>query len=273
PTISLLSRQKTVVTVHDLSYLYFPDAYSFGFRAFYNFIIPLIMKHSDKIITVSQSEKKSILKHYKYAGDRLIAIQNGGLNRNYLDELEGINPAESGKPFVIYVGSLSRRKNLQGVIEAVALLNKRIDVPAVVVGAGGKSFKNDQFGVPEEAVRKIDFKGQVNDTQYILSLYKAASCLVFPSFYEASPLPPIEAMACGCPVIASPIPSLLERCGKAAIYADPDDPADIADKIEQILGNSVLAAELRDKGLEHAGKFTWENCARHTWAAIRDIIG
>lgn len=272
PVFSLLSGQKTVVTVHDLSYLYFPEAYSFAFRAFYNMVIPMVLKYSSSVITVSESERISILKHYNYADKRLKVVHNGGLPGEYLDKIDSIKASEtSDKPFVLYVGSLSRRKNLQGVIEAVALLNRHNDVPAVIVGAGGKSFRNTQFGVPEDAGR-IDFKGQVNDTAYIIDLYKSSACFVFPSFYESSGLPPIEAMACGCPVIVSPIPALIERCGDAALYANPDDPADIADKIMRILENPSLAGDLRRKGFERAKMFTWEICARQSWGVIRDVL-
>lgn len=274
PVFSLLSRQKTVVTVHDLSYRYFPEAYSLGFRAFYNIVIPMVLKYSSRVITVSESERISILQHYRYADERLRVVHNGGLPGEYLDKVDSIKSvATSDKPFVLYVGSLSRRKNLQGVIEAITLLNRNSTVPAVIVGAGGKSFRNTQFGIPQDVEGRIDFKGQVNETGYIIELYKSAACFVFPSFYESSGLPPIEAMACGCPVIASPIPALKERCGDAALYANPSDPADIAEKIERVIKDKALAENLRNKGLERAKMFTWEICARQTWGVIQDILG
>lgn len=272
PVLSLLSGQKTVVTVHDLSYLYFPEAYSFAFKAFYNMVIPKVLRYASRVITVSESERVSILKYYKFAENRLRVVHNGGLPGEYLDKVDTMETSDKTAPFVLYVGSLSRRKNLQGVIQAIALLNEKEEIPAVIVGAGGKSFRNTSFGVPEEAVSRIDFKGQVNDTGYIIELYKSAACFVFPSFYESSGLPPIEAMACGCPVIVSPIPALVERCGDAALYASPGDPADIADKIMRILKDPALAEDLRNKGFERAKMFTWEICARQTWGLINEVL-
>lgn len=273
PIFSLISGQKTIVTVHDLSYLYFPEAYSFAFRAFYSIVIPMVLKYSSRVITVSESERISILQYYKHAEKRLKVVHNGGLPGEYLDKVDTIKAAEiSDKPFVLYVGSLSRRKNLQGVIEAIAILNRNDEIPAVIVGAGGKSFRNTRFGIPEDAESSIDFKGQINDIGDIVGLYKSAACFVFPSFYESSGLPPIEAMACGCPVVVSPIPALVERCGDAALYANPDDSTDIADKINKVIKDSALAEDLRNKGFERAKIFTWEICARQTWEIINDVL-
>lgn len=274
PVLSLLTGNPTIVTVHDLSYLYFPDAYSLAFRALYNIVIPLIMRRAAAVITVSESEKKSILTYYKHTKDRLHAIQNGGLASNYLKELESDRTSSTGCGFdsVLYVGSLSRRKNLQGVLKAVSILNERRDVSVVIVGASGKSFHNARFPVPDNIAEKADFKGQINDTREIIKLYRSASCFVFPSFYEASPLPPIEAMSCGCPVIASTIPSLLERCGDAALYCDPDNSVDIAEKIEQVINDRELEETLRQKGLARAGVFTWEECARRTFGIMEKVL-
>jgi glycosyltransferase involved in cell wall biosynthesis len=95
--------------------------------------------------------------------------------------------------------------------------------------------------------------------------------LVFPSFYEASSLPPIEAMACGCPVVASSIPSLRERCGDAAIYCDPAAPLEIADAVYRIIVDEELKEDLREKGLERAALYDWKNCAKETFQLFKTI--
>lgn len=274
PVASLVSNQKTVVVVHDLSHLYFPEAYSFAFRILYKTVIPLVFIKADAVITVSESEKASILNYYDWSESKLYAIQNGALLNSYLHEKESISSGLSSTPgrFVLYVGSLSRRKNFQGVLQAIAYLSREDDVFLTVVGAEGKSFNCREFNIPSKIVNKVEFKGQVNNIYELIKLYKAASCLIFPSFHEASPLPPVEAMTCGCPVIASSIPALVERCGDAALYCNPYDSEDIAAKISLLINDPVLREELRYKGLERVKQFTWEKCARETFAIIEKVL-
>ncbi len=268
PLFSLFSWQKTVVTVHDLSYRYFPDAYSRAFRGYYRFLMPLIFRKATALITVSQSERASILQYYPRAADRLVAIQNGGIAGDRFPEQTGGSPGE----FALYVGALSRRKNFQGVLQALSLVNREMNLPLKVAGGSGKTFRRGEFKIPDNLTGKVEFLGQVDDTERLLSLYRKACCLVFPSFYEASPLPPLEAMASGCPVLASDIPSLRERCADAALYSNPHDPADIAAKIVALRRDPGLREALRRKGIERAREFTWERAARETWEVIRCLF-
>ncbi len=270
PILSLLGGQKTVTTVHSLSYLYFPHAYSLLFRIFYKSLIPRVFRNSDSVITVSESEKSLILKKYAYLKDKLHAIQNGALAMDLLGEVKTKKTFPTSAT-ILFVGSLSKAKNLQGVIEAFNILEKKYqELNLIVVGATGKSFNSVDFGLPKYV--KVEFKGQINETRELIELYQKATCLVFPSFYEASPLPPIEAMTCGCPVIVSEIPSLIERCGDAAVYCDPHSPQDIADKIEQVIQDSGLQKNMQVKGYLRAKEFTWEKCARLTFKEVAEVI-
>ncbi len=268
PLFSLFSWQKTVVTVHDLSYRYFPRAYSRAFRYYYRFLMPLILRKADALITVSQSERSAILKYYPGVSDRLVAIQNGGIARDRFPE----TPGRSAGKFALYVGALSRRKNFQGVLQALSLVNREVDLPLKVAGGSGKTFHRGEFPIPANLTGKVEWLGQVDDTERLFALYREACCLVFPSFYEASPLPPLEAMAHGCPVIASAIPSLQERCGDAALYCDPHRPEDIAAKILTLRRNPALQQDLQRKGYERARQYTWERAARETWVVIRSLL-
>ncbi len=274
PLSSLRGKTPVVATVHDLSYLYFPAAYSVAFRAVYRTLIPAVFRRADAVITVSESEKASILKYYPNVQNKLSAIQNGGLGERFRGAAEAplTDAAKKEAPYLLYVGALNRRKNPQGILQALAQLREELPVKLIVAGSGGKSFRNDEFGVPADIVNQVEFKGQINDTRELIKLYRGAAALVFPSFYEASPLPPIEAMACGCPVIASTIPSLQERCGDAALFCDPDQPADIAAALRKILQDEKLQTALREKGKARAKKFTWENCAKATLRIIRNVL-
>jgi glycosyltransferase involved in cell wall biosynthesis len=268
PALSLLTGQQVVVCVHDLSYLYFPTAYSQAFRLVYGMLIPLIFRSARGVITVSESERKSIIDHYPFVKSRLTAIQNGGL----MDERV---PASSGPRgqhgYVLYVGSLSKRKNFPNMFEVACRLARQKGYRFVFVGGTAGGLVASQYAVPNDLTSLIMFAGQINSTSELIKYYEGAHVLMFPSFYEASPLPPIEAMACGCPVIASTIPSLQERCGDAAIYCDPDDVDDIGRCIQRVMDDPSLHEELSRKGKERAALFSWKNCAIRTLDVIASI--
>lgn len=262
PLGALLGPRPVVVTVHDLSFRYHPSAYSTFFRLWYGFLTPIVARRAARIITVSETERAAIGGIYPKVVDRLVAIQNGGAPTT------SQNPAGRARvpdPYILYVGSLSRRKNIQGVIEAFDRLSGKYErLHLVVVGARWSAFVQDGTMGRITAQSRIHLLGQVDDTPTLEGIYRNARCLVFPSFYEASPLPPIEAMAYGCPVVAANIPSLRERCGGAALYCDPKDTSSIANAIEQVLNDSSIANRLRRDGLDRAHAFTWDSCAERT---------
>jgi glycosyltransferase involved in cell wall biosynthesis len=266
PALSLLSRQRTVVCVHDLSYLYFPDAYRAAFRVWYKLLMPIVLRTADALITVSESERKSIVARYPHSMSRLVAIQNGGASAIADGESETLR--EPGG-YVLYVGSLSKRKNFPGMLEAACRLVRRRGIRFVFVGGVPKEIADGGLETPEDVRAWITFTGQLDDSNVLAKFYRGATCFLFPSFYEASPLPPIEAMAHGAPVIASDIPSLRERCGEAALYCDPFSVDSIEQVIERLVDNKSLQEKLRVLGLIRAAEFTWEECARQTVEVIR----
>jgi len=267
PAISLLTGQKVVVCVHDLSYLYFPAAYSAAFKSLYGTLVPMIFRRAAGVITVSESERKSILERYPFVASRLTAIQNGGLMDKRVPKTS--NPhRENG--YVLYVGSLSKRKNFPAMFEVACRLARKDGYRFTFVGGTAGGLVSSQYAVPSDLATHITFAGQINDTEELIKFYEGAQLLMFPSLYEASPLPPIEAMACGCAVLASTIPSLQERCGDAAIYCDPHDVDDICNKVQQFLTDRDLQSTLSQKGLERASLFNWKNCANRTLDVITD---
>ena len=270
PVLSLLLGRKSVVTVHDLGYIYFPDTYSRAFRILYKTLIPLVLKRASAIIAVSKAERKSICEVYKVPGERVTAIQNGGLSGDRLYDGPDLS-LEEPEAFAFYVGAISKKKNVHGVIQAAAELGEE-PIHFVIAGGGGKPFKD--FDLPPEVERKarVELTGRISDEK-LFDYLRRALCLVFPSFYEASPLPPIEAMAWGCPVVTSRIPALEERCGEAALFCDPRDPADIARQVNRLLHDPALRADLRRKGFEQARRFSWRNCALNTMAVADGVLG
>ena len=266
PVASLLSSQHVIVTVHDLSYLYFPSAYGRAFRLWYSIVVPMVLRRAAAVITVSESERAAIGTHYPAALPRLHAIQNGGLPI-------GVDPPtdndKSDRSYVLYVGSLSKRKNFPGVLESACRLARTRGYKFVFVGGSAGGIAESSLQIPDDVRAHLTFAGQVDDTKALMQFYRRAACLLFPSYYEASPLPPIEAMACGCPVIASDIPSLRERCGDAAIYCDPADIVSITAAVEKTMDDPDLRSTFMTLGYQRAAKYTWERCAAQTL----DVIG
>lgn len=267
PIATLLSRTPVVVTVHDLAYRYFPDAYTAAYRAVYATLVPIIMDRAALVITVSETERASIVHHFPAVRDRIVAIPNGVFDAVGAAAFAGDRPPSPvPAPFVLYVGSLSRRKNLEGFLRAFALLPH--DIHAAVVGSTPQVFNQPELTVPEHIRRRIHFAGQLDSTARLLAYYRNARCLVFPSFFESSGLPPLEAMAAGCPVVVSDIPALVERCGDAALYCDPADIESIAAQTRRLLDDSSLRDDLIRRGSARAQAYTWERCADRTWDAV-----
>lgn len=167
-------------------------------------------------------------------------------------------------PYILAVGKISPRKNLQTVIRALKKLQSEIPHHLITVGGNGWDFKGikEMINSPGLAER-VHFMGYVSD-EMLNSLYQKASLFIYPSLYEGFGLPVLEAMAAGCPVITSNVSSMPEVAGDAALLVDPRNVEDVASAIETVCKNHSLAAELKRKGKERASLFSWEKCAEET---------
>lgn len=266
PLSRLFAKGKPVVTmVHDLSYKYFPAAYDWKFRAFYGALMPQILKRSEKVVTVSHAEELSMETHYPFlkGSGRLSYLQNGGIpDGDAALALAGPNRPMEARGYGIYVGSLTKRKNAEGVLKgAVAFLQAWPGMRFVVIGSTGASFGGVEVEIPDDVKDRLEFRGQINDAKVIYEAFAGARFLLFPSFYEASPLPPIEAMTFGCPVVSSSIPSLQERCGGAAVYCEGDKPDTIAAAIARLMGDPAFWAEKSAESRARAATYSWEKQA------------
>ncbi len=262
PLARVLARGRpTVAMVHDLSYKYFPAAYDWKFRALYGALIPVILRKAQEVVTVSDAERRAIVTAYPaLAGDgRLSFLQNGGLSDAVAQSVaaEPLAPMES-RGYGLYVGSLTRRKNAEGLLRAaIAFLEAYPQMRFVVIGASGASFEGVHVRVPAHLAERLEFRGQINDAATIHAAYRGARFLLFPSFYEASPLPPIEAMSFGCPALVSRIPSLTERCGEAALYFDPEDQGQIAAAIRSVMEDPALWHDYAARARAQAARYSW----------------
>lgn len=266
--------------VHDLSYRYFPSAYSRSFRLAYGALLPSVMSRSATVFTVSEAERRSIRAlHPRLDERRLVAVQNGGgegaHEATVSDDDHALVPGTSALPSraargrrLLYVGSLTRRKNAAGLLDAAVQLARRHDAEVTFVGSTGGSFEQLGLQVPDDVAGRLHFLGQVNSARVIEGHYRRSAALLFPSFYEASPLPPVEAMRFGCPVVAADIPSLRERCGPAAVYCDPHDVGSIVGAASDLLDVEALWSLQQKRGLDRAAGFSWEAQVRAVMAHV-----
>jgi len=254
---------KIVVSIHDLSFMYFKNVYKSLFRFYYNFTIPKIIKVADKIITVSNTERETIMESFPRYAKKIVSIHNG-IDEIFLSS-ETILEKEN---YLLYVGSLNPRKNLQGVIEAFLQIAEGIPHKLVIVGVNTGAFKKTRTKDSD----RIKFLGFVNQ-EYLVQLYRNAAVFVFPSLYEGFGLPLLEAMACGCPVITSNISSLPEVAGDSAIMIDPYDVNAMANAMYNVLTNESLRQEMIKKGLQRIKLFSWEKAAKETLKVFEEVCG
>jgi glycosyltransferase involved in cell wall biosynthesis len=181
-------------------------------------------------------------------------------------------PFELPKKFIFSVGSIEPRKNLLGLLRAYNDLSEQTRFEYKLVLAGFKGWENKEImELITKNKQNIHYLGFIDDSE-LAKVYNLASLFVFPSFYEGFGLPPLEAMACGTPVVSSNLTSMPEVCQDAAIYCDPYDIVDIKQKIELVLGDETIQKELINKGLKRASEFSWQKSAQSHLAVFKEVI-
>jgi glycosyltransferase involved in cell wall biosynthesis len=268
-----LSVKHQLVTIHDASTLDHPEWFTPNFAALYGWLLPKLVRRVQGVLTVSQFAKDRLLYHSGVQADKIQVVPLAA-NQKFSPQPNHILKATKEKytlpeHYLLSVGSLEPRKNLMGLLAAWLIFsNQYPDLRLAISGAKGKAFRDAGLG---ELPKSVQLLGYVEERD-LPALYTGAVGFVYPSLYEGFGLPPLEAMACGCPVIVSNAASLPEVCGDAALYCDPHDPKDIAEKIKQLVENPSLQESLRQKGLEQAKRFTWEKCAQETLAVIQKVL-
>jgi glycosyltransferase involved in cell wall biosynthesis len=244
----------TAVTVYDLQHLDLPHLFSRAERLFRARTHEGSARRAEAVIVNSQFVRRSVVERLGVPPERVHAIPLG------LDHARLRPGAEPRERFLLYPARPWPHKNHERLFEAFALLRReRPELELVLTGGG-----HEDRPVPPGVV----VKGLVSSEE-LLSLYRRAACLVFPSLYEGFGQPPLEAMACGCPVAASNIPAIAEACGDAAALFDPHEPEDIAAVVAAVLDapeRFVVA------GLERAAAFTWAETARRHEAVYRTLV-
>jgi len=269
--IPLVYRGKMLVTIYDLFHLALPDLVGGPHKRLYaKCMFNAVRRRANAIITISHFTKKELIR-FTGRGKQEIFPIHLGVEDSWFNIKKSVNP--HGKAYLLYVGNVKPHKNLSSLIKAFKSIVDKIPHDLVIVG------KKEGFITGDRAAASVaaSLSDRVYFTDYIedemLKQYFAhADAFVLASFYEGFGLPPLEAMAAGCPVIVANTASLPEVCEDAAIYCDPYSYEDIADKMVMVVNDSLLREALKRKGVEHARKFTWEKCVNETCKVIEKVL-
>lgn len=254
------------VTIHDAFHLAFCDTLNFMQKTYAKMIFNQALSRSDIVFSVSEFSRSEILKYTKTDKNIFIvpnAIDERRFN-NHCDSaiLEAVaREYKLPENFILFVGNVKPHKNLKNLLFAL----DKTELNLVIVGKkdGFITSDSDIFEIIEKnnLGERIFFTGYVKDTD-IAAIYNLAKLFVFPSLYEGFGIPPLEAQACGCPVVCSNVASMPEVCGDSVIYFDPCNVKEMRDKIQMVLNDEILQNELRTKGFENIKRFSWERSAK-----------
>jgi glycosyltransferase involved in cell wall biosynthesis len=268
----------TLATIHGLAYKVIPDKLPAQNVQSLNQGLQYILSHSDYLIAVSETTKKELTQCAEVDPERIYVVTHGVDKQfrqlenqqevwNRLKINYGLN-----NPYILYVGAIGVHKNVMGILSAYETISHELPQHLVLVGPQDSAWdRASRFVVEKNLTPKVHFLGHVFDTNKLVDLYNGADLFVFPSFYEGWTSPPLEAMACGTPVITSNCSSLLETVGDAAIHIDPEAIEELVDEIGNILSDHTLKKNLIQNGLDHVARHTWKIAAEKLVAVFADV--
>ncbi len=248
------------MTIHDLIPITYPEGYGFLKSIYYKRILKLCIKRAERIITVSKSTATDIERIFGEM-EKVEIIYNGvseGFSPVKCEKDEKtLNELSISKPYIIFLGNERPHKNFLNTARAFEILTNKF--PHLKLVSAGIT-EEEAIRIVGKKIDKIICTGYIGDEK-ISVLLRNAELAVMPSFYEGFCLPVLEAMACGCPVITSNRSSLPEVVGSAGLMINPHNPSEIAEAISLLLVDHQKRNELREKGLERVGEFSWEKTA------------
>lgn len=258
-----------IVTFCDASIYRIPEAYSTFFKIWYRLLFTIIGRRAKGLLTISNFSYYELVACCGIQPQKLTVtypgIDHQGWCKNVSTKIDNVGTVN--RPFILAVSSMSPHKNFHLLVKAVALLGKTNFDVLIAGGTNPAIFRSADIPLPET----VKHVGYVNDVE-LKSLYSQASCFIYPSLYEGFGLPPLEAMSNGCPVIVARAGSLPEVCDDAALYCNPNDPQDIANKIWIMMNDVKLQDDFRAKGKSRSEMYTWEKCARKTLSVIKKAL-
>lgn len=272
-------KPKTVITVHDVAFLIFPEHFRFLRRQILKFHTKRAIMYSDKVIVPSEATKRDVLRFYSVAEEKVRVVYHG-YSRDLLERGKKDDPRVIGltdsKPYILFVGSVQPRKNIVRLVQAFDMLKdtgKYPDLKLVICGGKGWMYSKIYHKINCSAHRDdIVVVGNAGN-DLLASFYADASLFVMPSLYEGFGLPVLEAMSFEVPVVCADNSSLSEIADGAALLTDGYSAEDIFRKIKRVLDDRTLYKNLRRKGVARAKEFSWDKAARETLEILEEVGG
>ena len=268
---------KSVVTIHDLIYKTFPHDFTFIDRNIYDLKFRYACENADKIIAVSNSSKNDIIRYFNIPQEKIEVIYQtcNSIFKTFYEnkQIEEILKKHNlPDEYMLYVGSVTERKNLMGILKALNSLKKQIDIPLVVVGKGRKYLKKAKEYILKQNMQKhVIFTSNI-PTSDLPAIYQKARLFIYPSKYEGFGIPIIEAHWSKTPVITSNNSSLPEAAGPSAFYCDPYDEGSIAEGIIKILSDESYAKQLAEGGYKYVQRFEEKTITKQLMEVYNSLI-
>jgi glycosyltransferase involved in cell wall biosynthesis len=272
----LFSETKQIAVVHDINFHHYPKDLKYFYRKYYNYFMPKFVSTAIGIATVSEFSKSDLVQTYGVDPNKISVIYNGindgykKLDLNKKIDIQG--KFSQGKPYFLFVGSLSPRKNLVRLIEAFDLFKQKSGSDYKLLLVGSSFWGNEAI---EQALNKCKFRediiftGRVSQTD-LENIMGSAFALSFLSYFEGFGIPLVEAMECEIPIICSQVSCMPEIAGEAAIYVNPFDVNDISEGMLKLYCNPALVQTVIEKGKEQKKKFSWDKTAEKLWQLIEN---
>jgi glycosyltransferase involved in cell wall biosynthesis len=255
-----------IACIHDLHTFLMPESYGLGFRLAHRAVLPLLGKMAARITTVSELSREHLIDQGVAAADKIVVTYNGSNHVRRWDASKSNLNFEGARPFVLFFWRSQKYKNNELILSLVAPL----DAKGIDVWVAGDPPTDDATWMTLRAARNVRHIGRVDDDTLADALGRAL-CLVFPSRIEGFGLPAVEAMALGCPLVASSARCLPEICGDGALYASPDDPAAWLQAILQIHSDRELRQDLIEKGKRSAARYSWRKIAETYLSLMAEV--
>lgn len=268
--------RRTLVTVHDLAFLFYPEAAMPGLQRYLNVVVPRSVARASHLLADSHNTARDLTQQWQIPTEKITVVQ-GGVEHDRFHPVRDVETLArvraryvgSDAPYILAVSRLEPRKNFVRLIEAFAKARSHHNLPHKLVIGGKKGWLFDSIFA---RVQQLDlendvlFPGFIDDAD-LPALYSGAQFFAYPSLYEGFGLPIVEALACGVPVLTADNSCLPEAAGDGALYVNALDVDDIAEKLSILATNPALRTQLAEAGLRHAATFTWERSARQLLGA------
>lgn len=265
-----------IITIHDLISLHFNNI-SAHQRFYFKYILPVMIRRARKVIAISESTKRDIVRFLDCPEEKIAVVYNGYDEARFFEDVQAaarVKEIFGIENYFLAVGPTYPHKNFERLIEAYSKFDKefRYSMPLVFCGGMRAYLSVLQRKVREAGISEnVFFLGYVG-AEHMPDLYRGARALLFPSLHEGFGFPLLEAMACGCPVLASNLSSMPEVCGEAALYFDPFSVEDMEEKIRLFASQPEVSSGLKAKGLERVKMFSWERTAMQLQQIIKGSL-